>query len=297
MLVHVLTLGIVSTVRKGHTIEAFARLDSPPPSCLGSGMVVSECLVSGNECGILQSALATLTNGEESTEAQAHLLFDTGFSRSFITQKMCEKLGLIPLGCEESAMSGFGDKKRKAEKYPSVSLQVKLPNATLKEMVASVVDVITCSIQRVPLDSEKYPILTQVKLADPTGPTKESMPVDVLVGIDYYYQLVRPGWINVSESLLLLNSEFGCIPTGEVCADNTKAENVMLASAVNTQTNELDLRAFWELKDLGISDPSHVNDDEIAMDHFNTHVQFDGERYIVQWPCTNTFKHQPNFPS
>ena len=246
-------------------------------------MVVSECLVSGNEQGLLQSVLANLTNNSGSKEVQAHILFDTGSSRTFITRDLCDKLALSPSGSDEVSMAGFGDYQRSTDNYPRVNVHAKLPNGALKEFTANVVDVITCPIQRANLDSEQFPILTQIQLADPASLSTESMSVDILMGIDYYYQFIHPGWSRLSENLFLLKSEFGYIPTGITSSDNTMV-NTMLTSSNQINEPQPDLKMFWELEQIGISDPSDVTDEDIVMCHFNNHVCLDGDRYCVSWP-------------
>ena len=155
-------------------------------------------LVCNNEQGVLQMAPAFLANDKGEDDVNAHVLFDSGSPRTFITEGLCKKLNAIPIGDDEVALAGFVDNQRQTRTYPRVLLQVKLPNGTSKEIVANVTDHITCPIDKVQLDSDEYPALDEVQLADPMYNVLSPMSIEVLVGVDYYHHFIHPERIQVS---------------------------------------------------------------------------------------------------
>ena len=84
----------------------------------GAAMVVSiappstHTLVCNNEQGVLQIAPAFLANDKGENDVNAHVLFDSGSSRTFITEGLRKKLNAIPIGHDEVALTGFGDNQR-----------------------------------------------------------------------------------------------------------------------------------------------------------------------------------------
>ena len=96
-------------------------------------------------------------------------------------------------------------------------------------------------------------------------------------------------------------SKMGWILTGKVkCQDGQSANSVsMLAytsSPIQTQLgaqlydkepatdSKPQLKDFWKLETLGISEPVSVNDDDKALQKFNEAVRFENGRYQVTWP-------------
>ena len=118
--------------------------------------------------------------------------------------------------------------------------------------------------------------------ADPMYNVLSPMSIEVLVGVDYYHHFIHSERIQVSGDLFLVKSEFGYIPTGKI--GNGNGNNVLFASTGETNDPEFDLKRFWEIEQIGITDQSDVSDDENAMQHFNEHLSNDEGRYTVNRP-------------
>ena len=109
---------------------------------------------------------------------------------------------------------------------------------------------------------KQYPHLMGLELADSVE-SGSSMPVDILIGSDYYWQLVTGsicrgaiGPIAVHTKLGWVLSGPSCLATSEQCAMNLSVTHVLHAEAHSVDTHALDnqLRSLWELEALGIQD-------------------------------------------
>eukprot|EP00117_Sycon_ciliatum_P039449 scpid9122/ scgid5519/ len=231
---------------------------------------------------ILQTAVATI--GGDTITQPARLMFDTGSSRSFITQEAQQALQLDANGSDTIAMAGFGDSTRKVVCLPRVQLSVGCDDGSTVTVIANVVDNITCPIQRFPLDYTKYPVLQSVNLAEPTPLATESVVVDVLIGSDHYHHLIGPQVISVTADLVLVESKLGFIPSGKVSGD-TPPDTVMHLSADSIADDTLPaLEDLWSLESLGINDNPETTDNDMVREHFNATIRKENGRYTVNWP-------------
>ncbi|XP_065195843.1 uncharacterized protein LOC135827242 [Sycon ciliatum] len=231
---------------------------------------------------ILQTAVATI--GGATITQPARLMFDTGSSRSFITQEAQQALQLAAKGSDTIAMAGFGDSTRKVVCLPRVQLSVGCDDGSTVTVIANVVDNITCPIQRFPLDYTKYPVLQSVNLAEPTPLATESVVVDVLIGGDHYHHLIGPQVISVTADLVLVESKLGFIPSGKVPGD-TPPDTIMHLSADSIADDTLPaLEDLWSLESLGINDNPETTDNDMVREHFNATIRKENGRYTVNWP-------------
>jgi hypothetical protein len=88
-----------------------------------------------------------------------------------------------------------------------------------------------------------------LQLADPREGERD-IPIEVLIGGDHYWRIVRDAaTIRLSSSLVLLPTMFGWILTGTrtgITANQTMVNHVTL------QHSDDDLRKFWDLETIGI---------------------------------------------
>lgn len=138
--------------------------------------------------GILQTAMGLLSNGA-AKEMCSRLLFDTGSSKTFITKETVKRLDLPTRDEQQIAVSAFVDSERTKKTYQRVKFVVKLSNGDSKEIVANVTERITCPLHVAPAHKQ-IARLTQFPLADPF--LEDAREIDVLIGVDYYYQFVQP---------------------------------------------------------------------------------------------------------
>ena len=166
---------------------------------------------------------------------------------------------------------------------------------------ANVVPNITGTIERTPFRSETIKqTLKQYELADTIPVKNESCSNDLLIGNDYYADIVPTKRIMLSHELHLLGSKFGWILSGrtknEYKTPKRDSLTMLTYSSSEISTNFLvfsktgdsifsnsRLEDFWVLETVGIKDPSTITDDDKALSEFDKSIQLVNGRYQVRW--------------
>ena len=100
----------------------FQDLPKPPPAINTTTTVSKE-----RRSVLLQTATTTVQSSNGSRPVTAHILFDSGSQRSYITNSLKAKLGLVPVKSETVNLNTFGDKRfsKQLSDLVQVSLQGK----------------------------------------------------------------------------------------------------------------------------------------------------------------------------
>ena len=219
----------------------------------------------------MQTARVRIQNGHESCNAR--ILFDTGSSRTFIHKDVAAAMKCIPVAHDVLSIARFGAQSRFTKSLPRVEINVRLRNGTLQRISANVSEHISCPMQRIPIDTARYPGLDKFSLAEPLATETSQVPIDILVGNDHYFDFVGLDHIQFSDGLVLLNTKLGFIPSGKVEQQNEAiTANAML---INTQyvgyinQEDFDLQKFWKLEEIGIAAENEKSNDDIAYDLFD----------------------------
>jgi len=177
-----------------------------------------------------------------------------------------------------------------------VKFNVKLKDGSIMLLFANVLKQITGSIQRSPLSQndiwEFLKLIPSDKLADFVPHTRVTSTVDLLIGSDYFWDIVGGDKVMLPLGMYILPSRFGYIVTGRspgttkdlgggsYCAMFTATELVQELSERRCHGYELqcsvnlsvaknpDLERFWCLEVIGIKDPIGINDDDQALQTF-----------------------------
>ncbi|CAG2208913.1 unnamed protein product [Mytilus edulis] len=218
------------------------------------------------EMVLMQTATAEITNPNYTKKEKTRILFDSGSQRTYISQRLASKLGLKSYHEEEISI------------------------------IANIVPVISGCLNRRKLDSvsmtklKKY--VNDIYLADDLPFENESSEIDLLIGNDYYLDLILARRLEVQPGLYLLASKLGWMVTGRVKDKDNQANETGLLIMSHTNGNELkeqksiskkeygvlsspDLTDFWKLESIGITDQTDNTDDEIAMKIFKDTLTFE----------------------
>ena len=115
-----------------------------------------------------------------------------------------------------------------------------------------------------------------------------SLDVDLLIGSDYYWDLVTGNICKINGGLTAVHTKLGWVLSGPVsapgsvrCAMNLTTTHVLRTDAQMSETVGLDarLRSFWELESLGIHE-----EEKTLYDDFASNVTFEDGRYKVSLP-------------
>ena len=150
--------------------------------------------------------------GKDHVVINARILFDTGATRSFITESLCHKLHCNKIGEDTISVSSFGNEERKIETMPRVNLRIEQPDKSCTEVCANVTSILCHPIQRFPLPNDMK--LHGMPLAEPPVQEPEKCDVDILIGVDHYHRFIMDGSIALQNGMCMVKSTFGYLPSG-----------------------------------------------------------------------------------
>ena len=135
-----------------------------------------------------------------------------------------------------------------------------------------------CSPLQTAVVVDQYPHLRNLDLADEEPDEVCSNSIDILIGIDYYWQVVIGDIIYGEIGPVALNSHFGWLvsgPTKSLSVDYT-VSTLIIEGEVNVEysDNQLmqDLNKFWDTEAIGIFDSKQE-----TIDQFPPGLVFDWE--------------------
>jgi hypothetical protein len=153
-------------------------------------------MISLGKMALKQTARTKILNSHNNKRAEVRIVLDCGSQRKYITEKLAEKLKLKKEKMEEIKFVTFGSKDVKTVHTHSTTLQLKLKNGELLSISANIVPVIIGTIQRRQInvlgkDGIKD-IIHSVDIADNFLEENEFSSVELLIGNDFYLDIVLP---------------------------------------------------------------------------------------------------------
>ena len=263
---------------------------------------------------LMQTARTQIKNPESGLKQTARILLDSCSQRTYITEALAKKLNLKLGDRDEFMLVTFGSEKPRKTESRNTKLDIVLKDGSTLTINANVVPHIAVSIQRRPVNStspDNWDYLwAEFFLEDDLPKERETSSVELLIGNDYYLDIILPQKVTVQPGLYLLGSKLGWILSGRTSerAEENTAESTMLTlmhgKVVNTETSFLtcqdkslpkkpNLEDFWRLESIGINDSPVDSDDDIALKTFNETLQYQNGRYMVTWPWK---EERPDLP-
>ncbi|XP_060602882.1 uncharacterized protein LOC132755958, partial [Ruditapes philippinarum] len=159
------------------------------------------------------------------------------------------------------------------------------------------------SIQRKPVsisnNEEFRSLIKNLTLADDIPTEEYTDSIDLLLGNDYYLDIVLGHKIEIQPGLYLLSSKLGWILSGRTSEidDSVTDANVLILSYGNNITKTQvftvdtcvpklpDIEDFWNIETIGLKDSTNERtEDDQAIDKFKESLVFKDNRYYVKWP-------------
>jgi hypothetical protein len=268
-------------------------------------------LLSTGETVLMQTATTLIQHPSGVKEKVVRVLLDTGSQRTYVTKRLAKELNLNEDKEQEIRLVTFGEKP-KVIKTKSTQLRMKLKNGHYMTLNANIVPLITESIHRKPIsihNQKNFKELAEtLDLADRIPVRDESSTIELLIGNDYYLDLVGSHKIEVQQGLYLLASKLGWLLTGRSSNPECNQEDINMfvmtygtnhsntevftATDKSLSTNK-EISDLWDLESIGINESPMKADDENAMKNFRDTLIFKDNRYHVKWPWKND---EPNLP-
>ena len=205
---------------------------------------------------------------------EANVLFDGGSDLSFVTQDLVKKLDLKKSGEETFSFSGFGDAesgprtKRKVYNLELGGISVKLAG----------IDTLCAEMYRAPVPRQ---VISKFDIEfSEDFEIGRSIKVDILIGLDYYWELVSPEWVQI-DSLVAQKTRCGWMLSGSYAGKSVSKGFQMLCL---NNISENVVRSLWELDDIGIVDGDASPAANKVMAKFEESTTFQKGRYEVNLP-------------
>ena len=255
---------------------------------------------------LLQTAQATITQGDHATviSAKARAILDSGSQRSYITNRVRNQLNLSTEKTETMVIKTFGSEQERIQTCDSVKFVLKSQHDQAEISLSPYAVPMICEPLQHQFTSQaqqSYDHLRDLNLADcSTG--IDNSEVDVLIGCDQYWDLVTGEVRRGENGPTALGTRLGWVLSGPVedermpiskPATNLATTHVLRCATSPTQTQsqgiERDLRAFWDLKSLGI-----LKQERSVHDEFESTIAFKDGRYEVNLPWKEQYQILPD---
>lgn len=240
---------------------------------------------------LLQTVKATAQNPEKiGKELGVRILLDGGAQATFIREEVAQKLELPIVGEQAVTVYNFANKTPSVEKRKVVRINIQSAVEPCKkvEIIAIVLPYLCEAIATTEFkEVEKLMDKKGYKLCDPPSQAKlGETNVEILVGGDYYWEIVTGQIERFSKNLVCLETKFGWVIQGPITTPSLKINNsVVRVGLVNLGKTSDMMKSLWELEALGIDGNPQVEPvDTKIMEKFKEDIEFKSGRYHVKFP-------------
>ncbi|XP_060557731.1 uncharacterized protein LOC132718121 [Ruditapes philippinarum] len=198
---------------------------------------------------LMQTARTEILNSHNDKRAKVRILLDCGSQRTYITEKLAEKLKLKKEKMEEIKLVTFGSKDVKTVHTHSTALQLKLKKHMRNDFYLDIV-----LPQRIEIQSGLYLLASKLGWLL-TGRTDENS--------------VETG----SETNLLILTYGDCQTTTKIF-QSTDSSLLLKPELVD----------LWNTEAIGVVENKETSEDKEVMEGFKDTLKFENGRYYVTWP-------------
>lgn len=240
-----------------------------------------------NVSSCLQTATANLKHKEN--EVPLRLLLDCGSQRSYLTENIASKLKIIPDSQDNLVIFTFGSSTPQEIISPSAEVALITKRGIEKQIKVNIVPNITDRVKVLEL-------VPDGKIDISADDARFGEKIDLLIGNDYYYSLLRNESHKIRENLHLINTDLGWIVSGQIEDSDISSELSVITYCQCHQSEctyftepdlplrNVDMNFLWSLESIGIVDSPKATREEKTVKYFNETVTFQNGRYQVKWP-------------
>ena len=243
---------------------------------------VSLSCVPPQQCSVLPTARVLVTGSKGAVEA--NVMFDTGSDRSYISQSLVRKIGATWLGSERNTYCAFGGGKSAVSDRNVYEIEVagvNIPEPSSICLKAMEVPLICSPLQRPQVPKEVVQFFRGLDLADGRLSSDRQLTVDLLVGLDQYWQVMKDGLIRTSTGLVAQETVFGWTISGivEGKTPSTSCQLLLLSDMPDHV-----FRNMWDLEAVGVTEDDSGLGSNSVLEDFDASICKKGDRYEVSLP-------------
>ena len=248
----------------------------PPPG-------VSLSCNTGGRCTLLPTASVDVMSSSGPVKAQ--LIFDSGSDRTYVSERLMKKVSGQWKGSVEMSYAAFGGSKSSGvcNVFELELTGSNLSVPVVQKIQAVEVPVICAPLMRPSVETHLLQFFAHVEMADDLSSGTPHQ-IDILVGQDTYWSLVRTGLIRSPEGLVAQETAFGWVlsglaegPPGSTGPGNPVCQLLTVADVPGA------VRSFWSLEGFG-ADDDPCDESSVMADFTESVRQCDDSRYEVELP-------------
>ncbi|GFT91480.1 integrase catalytic domain-containing protein [Trichonephila clavipes] len=249
--------------------------------------------VKNAECSVLlQTCTSCVRSPLDDKLETVRLLLDNGSMRSFITREISRQLKLPVVRTETLSVYSFCAKQATEKTYNVVKVIIENRDEPTLNIEIEALETDQTTATNIPVPSNNISKINKqlkgLKLADCYEFRNNK--IVILVGADYYYDVVLNRIKRLNDRLVATETLFGWCILGK-----TEMTNTILGMKIVVEEKLIsdDLTKFWELENLGIeaNATENISDDE-TLKEFESGISFSDNRYSVRLPWKPGMKEQ-----
>ena len=256
-------------------------------------------LPKGSGPTFMETAWVIVENPDTGAWCKARIFIDRGSSDSYCTMQLVQQLGCKPLDEQKINIGTFASEQTMSIKSQLVSLNIVsnfAPHQSIPVQLLTMQN-LCGDLPSYPLAEQELRQLSSYSLADPKATQCEALSVDILIGMDYLWSIMKDRVECTGFGPRLLETELGWVLSGPL--SGTRARGKISAYLIRTyfvkHGPELDsdeefyriIHQLWDLDVLGVKE-SEVSP---VMSHFNETVEYTNEgRVMVRIPWKEEIK-------
>ncbi|XP_078364115.1 uncharacterized protein LOC144648427 [Oculina patagonica] len=250
-----------------HHQSICSTLDQGKPKEVSAEEMKTTTTVSNKAKGtvLLQTAKAVAVNDFNSKTARVRILLDTGSQRTYVTNRLKSRLNLSPVKSETLHLNTFGDERYTKQQCDVVSLRLQGSQGEIE--ISALCFPKICSAVSAKVNIDNHTHLQGLELADISIAETGQQDIDVLIGSDYYFDIVSGDVIRGSSGPVAVSSMFGWVLSGPTSAEESREKftttnliierpelMTMSPCDIHSENDELcnALQKFWDTESLGV---------------------------------------------
>ena len=177
-------------------------------------------LITSDKTTLMQTVVATVSRPDKPTETiKARLILDTASSRTFVSLRLMERLNLPVVNRERMEIKTFDNYQTITRELDEVQFMIQNRRNDFSLVMSGLAVPAICkplARQTIQFAQEKYAHLSGLTRADNCSGNEDS-PIDILIGLDQYYNIVTGRIIRgEANEPVAVSTHLGYVLSGEI---------------------------------------------------------------------------------